>query len=162
MVERKWAEDSFFDGFDQNRITTVLAITEEDGKVVKQQLTVNKFAPDGAPNPDYQEIIDFLTEEKIVENTNKRNERKLKERELQEQERLEKEKVESLQKLFETKIQAFEIEAIKNSKNRELKAKLRKASNNVEVYIYSMMIVMEELNNANTTESDQGVPDSSV
>lgn len=160
MVERKWANDSFFDGFDQNKITTVLEITQEDGKVLKQQLTVDKFSPEGDPNPDYQEIIDFLTEEKIVQNTNERNERKLKERELREQERLEREKVESLQKLFETKIKAFEIEAIKNSKNRDLKAKLRKASNEVEVYIYSMMIVMEEMNNA--VETDQGISDSSV
>jgi hypothetical protein len=63
------------------------------------------------------------------------------------QQRLEKEKAEQLQKLFEAKIQAFEVEEIKNSKNRILKAKLRKAKNLIEVNIYSMMIVMEELQN---------------
>ena len=154
MINRKWAGDSFFEGFDQNRITTILTITEEDGKVIQQQLVVNKFAPDGGPNPDFEEILSTIGEEKITENTNKRNERKLKEREILEQERIEKEKVVTLQELFETKIQAFEIEAIKNSKNRELKAKLRKAVNKVEVYIYSMMIVMEEMNNAKEAETE--------
>jgi uncharacterized protein YggL (DUF469 family) len=152
MVERKWASDSFFEGFDQNRIVTVLTITEDDGKIIKQQLTVNKFANDGSLNPDYEELVAEISEEKITENTNKRNERKLKERELLEQERIEKETVKALQELFETKIQAFEIEAIKKSANRELKAKLRKAANKVEVYIYSMMIVMEELNNEKPKE----------
>ena len=69
------------------------------------------------------------------------------EREAREQRRLEKEKADELQRLFEAKIKAFEIDDIKNSKNRALKAKLRKAKNLVEVNIYSMMIVMEELEN---------------
>jgi len=152
MAERKWANDSFFEGFDQNRIKTVLTITEDDGKIIKQELLVNKFTVNGDPNPDYEELLAAVGEEKITENTNKRNERKLKEREALEQERIEREKVEALQELFETKIQAFEIEAIKKSTNRELKSKLRKAANKVEVYIYSMMIVMEELNNEKAKE----------
>jgi hypothetical protein len=155
MAERKWAEDSFFEGFDKNRITTILTITEDDGKVIKQQLLVNKITDKGNSNPDWEEIMATIGEEKITENTNLRNERKVKEREAIEQERIEKEKVATLQELFETKIQAFEIEAIKNSKNRELKAKLRKAVNKVEVYIYSMMIVMEELNNEKPEESKE-------
>lgn len=155
MVERKWAEDSFFEGFDKNRITTILTITEDDGKIIKQQLIVNKITDKGNSNPDWEEIMATIGEEKITENTNLRNERKVKEREAIEQERIEKEKVATLQELFETKIQAFEIEAIKNSKNRELKAKLRKAVNKVEVYIYSMMIVMEELNNEKQEEQKE-------
>lgn len=148
MTERRWAKDSFYDGYDQNRITTILTITHDDGKITDQQLTVNKFDRDGNLNPDYQEIIDALGADTIAENTNKRNERKLKEREALEQERIERQKAKALQQLFEAKIQAFEIDAIKNSKNRELKFKLRKAQNLIEVNIYSMMIVMEEMNNA--------------
>jgi len=147
MTNREWASDSFWESYDQNRITSVLMITDDEGRVTKQQLTVNRYNPDGADNPDFQEIITQLTEEKITENTQKRNNRKIAEREAQEQKRLEREKAAELQKLFETKIQAFEIEDIKNSKNRVLKAKLRKARNLVEVNIYSMMIVMEELEN---------------
>ena len=147
MTNREWASDSFWESYDQNRITSVLMTTDDDGRVTKQQLTVNRYNPDGTDNPDFQEIIAQLTEEKITENTQKRNEKRVAERKALEQQRLEKEKALELQKLFEAKIQAFEIEDIKNSKNRVLKAKLRKAKNLVEVNIYSMMIVMEELEN---------------
>jgi membrane protein involved in colicin uptake len=143
MTNREWAGDSFWESYDQNRITSVLMITDDEGRVTKQQLTVNRYNPDGTDNPDFQEIISQLTEEKITENTQKR----AAQREMREQQRLEREKAAELQKLFEAKIQAFEIEDIKNSKNRVLKSKLRKAKNLVEVNIYSMMIVMEELEN---------------
>jgi hypothetical protein len=147
MINREWAGDSFWESYDQNRITTILMTTDDEGRITKQQLTVNRYNPDGTDNPDFQEIITQLTEEKITENTQKRNERRNAEREAREQQRLEKEKAQELQRLFEAKIQAFEIDDIKNSKNRALKAKLRKARNLVEVNIYSMMIVMEELEN---------------
>lgn len=152
MTTRTWADDSFWESYDQNRITSILTITDDEGKVTKQQLTVSRFSPDGNDNPDFQEIIDQLGEEKITENTTKRNERKVAEREQQEQRRREHEKAMELQKLFEAKISAFEIDDIKNSKNRALKAKLRKAKNQVEVNIYSMMIVMEEMNNEQGTD----------
>jgi hypothetical protein len=147
MTNREWASDSFWESYDQNRITSVLMTTDVDGRVTKQQLTVNRYNPDGTDNPDFQEILNSLTEEKITQNTQKRNEKRAAEREAREQQRLEKEKAAELQKLFEAKIQAFEIDDIKNSKNRILKAKLRKAKNLIEVNIYSMMIVMEELEN---------------
>jgi hypothetical protein len=151
-MTRKWADDSFWESYDQNRITSILTITDDDGKVTKQQLTVARFNPDGSDNPDFQEILDQIGEEKITENTTKRNEKKVAEREMQEQRRREQEKAVALQKLFDAKIAAFEIDDIKNSKNRELKAKLRKAKNQVEVNIYSMMIVMEQMNNEQGTE----------
>jgi uncharacterized protein YydD (DUF2326 family) len=147
MTNRQWAGDSFWESYDQNRITTILMIADDEGRVTKQQLTVNRYNPDGTNNPDFKEIIDQLTEEKITQNTQKRTEKRAAEREAKEQQRLEREKAAELQKLFEEKIQAFEIEDIKNSKNRVLKAKLRKAKNLIEVNIYSMMIVMEELEN---------------
>lgn len=147
MATRKWADDSFWESYDQNRITTILTITDDEERVTQQQLTVSRYTPDGSDNPDFLEIIDQLGEEKITENTNKRNKLKEDERKAKEQQRLEHEKAKELERLFEAKIQAFEIETIKNSKNRILKSKLRKSKNLIEVNIYSMMIVMEELNN---------------
>ena len=152
MTTRTWADDSFWESYDQNRITSILTITDDEGKITKQQLTVSRFNPDGSDNPDFQEILDQLGEEKVTENTTKRNEKKVAQREAEEQKRREEQKARELQKLFDAKISAFEIEDIKNSKNRVLKAKLRKAKNQVEVNIYSMMIVMEEMNNEQGTD----------
>jgi hypothetical protein len=152
MMSREWASDSFWESYDQNRITTILMITDNEGKVTKQKLTVNRYNPDGTENPDFKEIIEQITEEKVTKNTEVRKEKKEKERELNQQKRIEQEKAKKLQKLFEYKIEAFEVDEIKNSKNRLLKSKLRKAKNIVEVNIYSMMIVMEELNNESGTD----------
>lgn len=146
MATRQWAEDSFWESYDKSRITTILTITDDEGKVTTQQLTVNRHAPNGEDNPDFKEIVHELTEEKITENTNTRNKQRAERRKIEEKRRQEKEKAEQLKNLFELKIQAFEIEAIKNSKNRALKSKLRKAQNTIEVNIYSMMIIMEEMN----------------
>ena len=152
MTSREWASDSFWESYDQNRITTILMITDNEGKVTKQQLTVNRYNPDGTENPDFKEIIEQITEEKVTKNTEVRKEKKEKERELNQQKHIEQEKAKKLQRLFEYKIEAFEVDEIKNSKNRLLKSKLRKAKNIVEVNIYSMMIVMEELNNESGTD----------
>ena len=146
MATRQWAEDSFWESYDQNRITSILTTTDDEERVTQQQLTVSRYAPDGSDNPDFLEIIEQLGEEKITENTNKRNKEKEDKRKAREQQRLEHEKARELEKLFEAKIQAFEIDTIKNSKNRILKSKLRKSKNLIEVNIYSMMIVMEEMN----------------
>jgi len=48
--------------------------------------------------------------------------------------------------LFEMKLEAFEIETIKNSKNKELKKCIRKAKTLIEVQAYSTMILQEEFN----------------
>ena len=42
-------------------------------------------------------------------------------------------------------ITAFEIDEIKNSKNRELKSRLRKSKNVIEMQIFAQMIIKEEL-----------------
>jgi hypothetical protein len=147
MTTRSWASNSFWETYDKNKITTILTTTNEDETVTTQQLTVSKFSTDGVENPDFLEILESISEEKINENTTARTEKKKAETEAKEQRKIEDEKAKQLQILFEAKIQAFEIEQIKNSTNRLLKSKLRKAQNLIEVNIYSMMIVMEELAN---------------
>jgi|TARA_R110000772_G_C12957480_1_gene402978 hypothetical protein len=152
-MTRTWADNSFWESFDQNRITTILTTENEDGTITTQQLVVNKYNTDSTENLDYNEIVDTLSVEKITSNTEERNKRKAAEREELEILDLEKKKAKELQVLFEAKIQAFEIDEIKNSQNRILKSKLRKSQNLIEVNIYSMMIVMEELNNENKEQS---------
>lgn len=148
MTSRTWASNSFWTNADKNRITTILTTTDDDEKITTQQLTVNRFDLDGNDNPDFKEIIDTISEDTINENTEIRRVKKENDQQVEEQKKAEFQKSNELQKLFEAKIQAFEIETIKNSTNRIFKSKLRKAQNIIEVNIYSMMIVMEELNNA--------------
>ena len=48
------------------------------------------------------------------------------------------------EELFKAKLQCFEIDAVKNSKNRDLKSKLRKAQSFMEVVAYTSAIVAAE------------------
>jgi len=42
-------------------------------------------------------------------------------------------------------LEIFETEEIKNSKNRKLKGKLRRAKSKIEVNLYAMMLLQEVL-----------------
>lgn len=143
-MKRTWQNHAFWENYQKDRITGIL-ITEDGNKKTRQQLTVYKFNPDGSDNPDFQEIIDQLGEETLDKNTAERNERKAneaKEKHIREQQQ---KKQRELAELFEAKLKAFEINEIKNSSNRDLKSRLRKAKNLVELQIYAQLIVKEAL-----------------
>ena len=46
--------------------------------------------------------------------------------------------------LFAAKLEAFEIEEVKNSKNRELKSKIRKAKTILEVTAFTAAVILKE------------------
>ena len=48
------------------------------------------------------------------------------------------------EQLFAAKLDAFEIDLIKGSKNRELKSKIRKAKNIMEVTAYTVILLQQE------------------
>ena len=54
--------------------------------------------------------------------------------------------------LFSYKLEAFEIEAVKNSKDRGAKAMIRKSKSIPEVQAYTTILLMKELNNASEQE----------
>ena len=59
----------------------------------------------------------------------------------------EREKAKELERLFNSKLACFEILEIKNSKNRKLRSKIRKAKNEIELMAYTSLLVMEEYQN---------------
>lgn len=105
--------------------------------------------PDGT-NPDMKAILEQYTEEEIDANTqeglDRRNE-KIK----QQMERRESQQARAKQEmLFNAKLEAFEIEKIKNSKNAELKRMIRKSKSILEVQSYATILIMKELENGAT------------
>ena len=56
MATKEWAKDSFWESFTKDKITTILTMIDDDGVILKQNLTVNKYGPDGSSNTDFQEI----------------------------------------------------------------------------------------------------------
>ena len=95
-------------------------------------------------NPDWKEImekwtiedLDKLTEEELLQHNEERQ--KKKQHDLDDMERMKGEA------LFAAKLEAFEIDLIKNSKHRDLKQRIRKAKNLLEVSAFSAALILKE------------------
>ena len=95
-------------------------------------------------NPDWEEIfdnftpeqLDKLTESVLVEVREEHEKRKQMERD-----DIERMKVDAL---FQAKLDAFEIDIIKNSKNRAIKSRIRKAKTLIEVTAFASALITLE------------------
>jgi len=95
-------------------------------------------------NPDWDEIfqnfsieeIDNLTENALAEAREEHEKRKQ-----QEKDDIERMKVDAL---FQAKLDAFDIDIIKNSKNRQLKSRIRKAKTLLEVTAFASALITLE------------------
>ena len=145
MSHRKWMDNAFWETDEKEMLNCILEIEDDVGRVTRQVMKLRKTDDDGHDNPDFLEVVEALGEESITANTEERNARKKREAEEEKQRELEHAKARKLEQLFNYKLEAFEVDDIKNSKNRQLKSKLRRAKNKVEVDLYAIMIVMEEM-----------------
>jgi hypothetical protein len=102
--------------------------------------------PDGT-NPDMKAVLDQYTEEDIDTNTQEGLDRR-NENIKRQMERRESQQARAKQEaLFNCKLEAFEVESIKNSKNVELKRMIRKSKSIMEVQAYATILLMKELEN---------------
>ena len=96
-------------------------------------------------NPDWYEIMETFGVEDIDKRTqdfiDSHEEQHRKEKEWRKDQQ-EKQRSDAL---FSAKLEAFEMDLIKNSKNRELKSMIRKAKSIMEVTTYASVLVMKEL-----------------
>lgn len=99
-------------------------------------------------NRDFDELLKKYSVEQIDANTKKR----VDDRNEQIKHNIERQKVDKTrmqqEQLFAAKLDAFEIDVVKNSKNRDLKSKIRKAKNIMEVTAYTVMLLQQEEANA--------------
>lgn len=96
-------------------------------------------------NPDMKEVLKVYTEEQIDQNTKENLERR-NENIKKTAERRESQKARMKQEaLFAAKLDAFETDLVKNSKNAEMKRRIRKAKSIMEVQAYTTILVMREL-----------------
>lgn len=103
-------------------------------------------------NPDMKAVLEEYTEEQINQNTDaalqRRNDNIKKSAE-----RRESQKARAKQEaLFNAKLQAFEVDTVKNSKNTELKRMIRKSKSILEVQAYATILMMKELDDAKETD----------
>ena len=145
-MARVWLENAFWET-PKKQILNAISEETVDNTEIRQVHKMNRHNPNGTENALFLEAVESLTEEKIDESSKKRLEKKQAEAELEKQKQLEHERARKLEKLFEYKLETFEIPEIKNSKNRLLKSKLRRSRSIPEVNLYAMMIVKESIDN---------------
>lgn len=100
-----------------------------------------------ADNPDWQELLNTFSLQDIDKSTQKLDEQ------LDEKRKMKEESIEDSKQraegdaIFGAKLAIFEIDEIKNSKNRTLKSKIRKAKSIVEAQAYASVLIMKEMDN---------------
>lgn len=101
----------------------------------------------GGENVDYDAVLEMFGEEELDRLTEKHKEQKERQRKIK-KERAEAEIARKKQQvLFNMKLEAFEVEEIKQSENRDLKKRLRKAKTPIEVQAYSTLLIQEAIAN---------------
>jgi hypothetical protein len=122
------------------KINIIAKFRYDDGRMQTASISI----PEGGSNPDWDEIIEtFGTEyldselEKDLANHIRRKEEIASRRQI-DMERAQKEV------LFNAKAEAFDMDIVKNSTNREIKNKIRRATSITEVQVYTAMLHMME------------------
>lgn len=139
MTTKKTYENPYWSNKEARHL--IVTIVRPDGKTKN---TASIIDPAGN-NPDMLAILEQYSEEDIDKNTqhllDRRND------DLRKQmERRESQNVRAKQEgLFACKLEAFEIDAIKNSKNTEMKKMIRKAKTPMEVNAYATILLMTDL-----------------
>jgi hypothetical protein len=135
----------------KNAVNCEILVNLDNGSTQIFTAVVSK-PDDGSINEDWEAIMEKFGTEAIDEATTESVQEKQAKRE---QDRIRKEdsnkrqaEFEKQELLFAYKLEAFEIEAVKNSKDRATKALIRKSKSIPEVQAYTTILLMKELNNA--------------
>jgi len=145
MSRKQWMDNAFWETEEKKKLNCILELEDDVGRVTSQQMLLHRHDKDGSENELFNEVINDIGEEIIDKSTEDRIVRKKAEVEEESIREEEHNKARKLEKLFNYKMEAFEVEDIKNCKNRKLKAKLRRAKSRIEVDLYSIMILQDQL-----------------
>tara|TARA_R110001632_G_scaffold93613_2_gene199229 strand:- start:2583 stop:3038 length:456 start_codon:yes stop_codon:yes gene_type:complete len=144
-MKKEW-KHPFWETAAKDRLTARLNITHDDGSFTTTVARVSKFDDNGRVSSDWEEVLQQNDIKDIDKFTEDRLERHRQKREANIKRQEERNEAKRLEELFNYKLQTFEIPDIKNSENRKLKAKIRKAKNVIEMNAYATILLMEILN----------------
>jgi len=146
MSFRRWMDNAFWEeNSDKQKLNCILEMRDDADRETRQVFLLNKLNKDGSDNEMFVEVVETLGEELIERNTEERKVRKENEKAEKKQRDEEHARARKLEELFNYKMEIFETEEIKNSKNRKLKAKIRRAKSKVEVNLWAMKLLESEL-----------------
>lgn len=105
-------------------------------------------------NEEYQQFIALSSIEEVEANTQALRDRAAEQREKNIARQAEQTEQKRANALFNTKVEAFEIPVVQNA-DKEVKAKIRKATTSVEVIAIVTMLMMKDSANDSTSEAAQ-------
>jgi len=112
----------------------------DDGRKLKASISI----PKGGSNPDWDEIIEKYGIEFLDSALEKEQQEQKNRKKIREEERKIAVERQAKEVLFNAKAEAFDLDIVKNSTNRELKNKIRRANSIMEVSVYTTMLHMLE------------------
>lgn len=145
MSFKQWMDNAFWETEEKKQLNCILELVDDAGRETRQVMLLNRHDKDGNENELFNEVVDALGEELIQQNTDDRKVRKAAQAEEKKQRDVEHARARKLEELFNYKLEIFETEEIKDSKNRKLKAKIRRAKSKVEVNLWAMKLLEEAL-----------------
>lgn len=141
-----------------NAVAVKYSETLANGNVETSQGNVNRYIRENDEdtkevNPVFQKILETWSLERIDEET--RTFRAEEEMRLKDEERRQRESREydQIRKVFETKIEIFNIKEIADSKDRLAKSKIRRSKTSVEAIMHAITLLQKENENAETNSS---------
>lgn len=145
MSFRRWMDNAFWEDDKKDRLNCILEMQDDTGRDTRQVFMLHRTDKDGNENPMFLEVLEDLGEELIDNNTSDRKVRKENEAAEKQQRDEEHARARKLEELFNYKMEIFETEEIKNSKNRKLKSKIRRAKSKVEVNLWAIKLLEAQL-----------------
>tara|TARA_R110000868_G_scaffold30953_8_gene113918 strand:+ start:1446 stop:1910 length:465 start_codon:yes stop_codon:yes gene_type:complete len=140
-----YLDNAFWEENDKSKLKCIRVTELEGGRTKKTVLSISKTRPDGSPDPVYNEVVDMLGQEAIDAYTEKRHQEKSTAKAEHEIKKAQEMETRKLEDLFSAKIRAMEIPSVKETQNKTLRTKIRRATNVMEVNALVTLIIGESL-----------------
>ena len=145
MAKYRYLDNAYWEEADRSKLKCIKMTQLEDGREKKTILEVDRLYPDGREHPVYKEVVSTFGIDRIDHHTEVRKERKEKERREHEIKKAQEVEARKLEDLFSAKLRAFEIPTVKETKNKSLRTRIRRAENTMEVQALVTLIIGESL-----------------
>jgi hypothetical protein len=132
-----------------NNARTTLECFFEFDNGVRVRATIGTTLPNGAENPDYVAVLEQYSLTDIEQNTQRRMAEMKRARELSEEKQKEAVVRRETEELYFVKHEIFAIPEIKASKDKQMKARIRRAKSKAEAQALAAVFIMKELGDGN-------------
>jgi len=147
-MSHKYLPNAFWEKDDKSQVKCIRITDLGGGKERKDVLSYKNT------DSEFQNVLDAIGVDQIDRYSKERWEQKKREKQNHSVREEQKQKSNELEMLFAKKLKAFEIEAIKTTTNKDLRTRLRRATNEIELNALSALIIGESLGLFGTKSTD--------